>query len=282
MLMAPDLMVVNLETTVAEAGVGRAAAKTYVFKSPPETAALLAQAGVDAVSLANNHALDYGPEGVARTIQLIEAWGTHVVGAGIDEAGAYAPRFFDVKGWTVGIVAFSHITCVNRPEVAWACTSFTENTVSAVETAAAASDITVVFAHWGVEKARCPVPYQRELAALWAAAGADLVVGSHPHILQGVERIGDTWVLHSLGNWAFPSARAERADSALFEFHVTAAGDVSLRAAPVRIVSGRPTPADFDRKADIFADLTRYSFGYKFSPGGWAVRRNEPGGACGE
>lgn len=74
--------------------------------------------------------------------------------------------------------------------------------------------------HWGIELDRCPQPYQRDLAAVWADRGADLIIGSHPHVLQGIERLGDAWLVNSTGNFAFPSARGASALSALFTFTV--------------------------------------------------------------
>ncbi len=286
MLTEPDLTAVNLETTIAEPGVGSALDKTYVFKSPPDSVRLLTAAGIDAVSLANNHTLDYRRDGLLRTIELLDAAGVAHFGAGPDADAAYGYRLVDVEDWTVALVGFTHVECgwvaddpTRWPEAAWACPGFEDRTVAAVAAAAGAADLVVVMVHWGIQLDACPQPYQRELAAAWVAAGADLVVGSHPHVLQGVEKIGDAWVIHSTGNFAFPSARGPSARSAFFSFDVSEAG-IDLAATPIAIVSGRPAPMGDAAAEDLLADLSRWSFGWSFDDTGHPSPRRDAG-ACG-
>ena len=121
-----------------------------------------------------------------------------------------------------------------------------------------------------------PEPHQTELARAWVEAGADLVVGSPPHVLQGVERLDDASVLYSTGNFAFPSAREESSYTATFRFDVSER-DVGLVATPVRIVDGRPVVAE-DSRAGILEDLTARSFGQAFGADGVAHPTDEPGG----
>jgi len=285
-LSAPDLMFVNLETTIAESDVGTPADKTYVFKSPPDSVALLTDAGIDGVQLANNHMLDYGSDGVIRTLELLDEAGIARAGAGVDREAAYAPRMITVGTRTVAVVAFSRVPCDwsrwnpdSRPQVAWTCDAFVDDTVAAVDAAAAEADVVVVMAHWGIEGDHCRQPYQRDLAELWAEHGADLIIGGHPHVLQGVERIGDAWLVDSTGNFAFPSARGQTADSAIFEFTITQ-GDVTLQAIPVTIHGGRPQPAEGTVRESILDLLTSYSFGVAFDNDGIAVPTDIPG-RCG-
>ncbi len=274
LLAAPDLMVVNLETTIAEPEVGSPLDKTYIFKSPPRSVDLLRAAGVDAVSLANNHTLDYRREGLLRTIQLLDEGGITHVGAGLDADMAYAPRVLDVGDWRVALVGFTHVECgwvaddlTRWPEAAWACPGFEQRTVTAVDQANRRADVVVVLVHWGIERDHCPQPYQRELAADWIEAGADLVIGSHPHVLQSVEQIGGAWVVHSTGNFAFPSARGPSARSAFFTATVSESG-IALQATPVEIVAGRPHPMTADGAGAMLADLTSWSFGWAFDDAG--------------
>ena len=282
-LTTPHLMLVNLETTVAEADVGTRVDKRFTFKSPPHSVGLLTDAGIDGVQLANNHTLDFRRPALLRTLELLDEGDLPFVGAGEDPSAAYAPRFFDVAGWTVGVVAFSRVPCDwsasgenTRPEVAWTCDPFVDATYEAVEQAAAASDVTVVMVHWGIERDHCPQPYQRELATAWAERGADLVIGGHPHVLQGVERVGSAWLVNSTGNFAFPSARDASSRSAVFVFTVTEQG-IDLAATPVRIRQGRPTPAVGDDGAAILGDLTRWSFGVAFDADGTATATDASG-----
>lgn len=286
-LTAPDAMFVNLETTIAEADVGTAVDKKYTFKSPPESVQLLADAGIDAVQLANNHTLDFGRPALVRTLELLDEGGLAHAGAGTDPDAAYAPLYLDIEGWRIGMVALSRVPCDwsvpgenTRPEVAWTCDPFVEDGLAAVTAASESADVVVVMVHWGVEGVSCPQPFQRDLAQRWVAAGADLVVGGHPHVLQGVERIGDAWLINSTGNFAFPSANGATGRSALFEFTIAEGEEPSLQVIPVRVSSGRAAPATGDDAAAILNDLGRWSFGYVFDEAGNAVVTDQAG-ACG-
>lgn len=286
-LSAPDAMFVNLETTIAEPEVGTQVTKEYTFKSPPESVQLLTDAGIDAAQLANNHILDFQRPALLRTLELLDAGGLPYAGAGTDPETAYAPRYIDVNGWTIGLVALSRVPCSwsaagenTRPEVAWTCDPFVDDGVAAVAEATSNADLVVVMVHWGIERDHCPQPYQRELAEAWVDAGADLVIGGHPHVLQGVDRIGDAWLVNSTGNFAFPSARQATARSALFEFTVSEDEGISLRVLPVSIAAGRPFPATDAAAASILEDLGRWSFGYAFDETGHAIATDEPG-SCG-
>lgn len=280
-LEKPDVMIVNLETTVAEPDVGRAIQKRFTFKSPPVSGQLLFDAGVDVAALANNHALDFGPEAVARTIEILEAAGVATVGTGPDRNEAYSALRLEVEGWDLAILSFSRVPCDSPEpgesyieEVAWACSDFEKLTLDAVA-AAANADFTIVMVHWGIQRNKCPADHQFDLAAKWVGAGADAVIGSHPHVLQGVERIEGAWVVHSTGNFAFPSARNESSYSAIFTMTITGDGE-ELAATPIRIQQGRPVVAQASR-AGILEDLTRRSFGYTFDESGAVVATPETG-----
>jgi len=280
-LKKPDVMIVNLETTVAEPDVGRAIEKRFTFKSPPVSGQLLFDAGVDVAALANNHALDYGPEAVARTIEILKAADVATVGTGADRDEAYSALRLEVEGWDLAILSFSRVPCDSPEpgesyieEVAWACPDFEELTLDAVA-AAADADFTIVMVHWGIQRNKCPADHQFNLAAKWVGGGADAVIGSHPHVLQGVEKIEGAWVVHSTGNFAFPSARNESSYSAIFTMTITADGE-ELAATPIRIQQGRPVVARTSR-AGILEDLTRRSFGYTFGESGAVVATPETG-----
>ncbi len=283
MLSAPDLTAVNLETTVGEPGVGAPLGKTYIFRSPPRTVELLREAGVDVVSLANNHTLDHRREGLLRTMELLEEGDIGYFGAGADSASAYGTLTRRVGDWDVGFVGFTHIECgwvaddpTRWPESAWACPGFEARTVDAVTAADDAADFVVVMVHWGIERDHCPQSYQRDLARQWVDAGADLIVGSHPHVLQGLEHIDGAWVIHSTGNFAFPSARSASARSAFFTATISEQSvDITVR--PVEIVDGRPRPMGADSAESLLSDLSEWSFGWEFDAAGIPSRRTESG-----
>ena len=152
----------NLETTVAESDVGQAIQKRFTFKSPPISGELLANAGVDVAALANNHALDYGPEAVVRTVEILEGAGLVTAGTGASSEAAYGGARLEVDGWDLAILSFSRVPCDSPEpgetyidEVAWACPDFQALTEQAVA-AAADADFTLVMVHWGVQRQVCP------------------------------------------------------------------------------------------------------------------------------
>lgn len=285
-LSSPDLMFVNLETTIAEADVGFDNGNKYTFKSPPASVDLLTASGIDAVQLANNHLLDFGPDATERTVEILDQAGIAHSGAGDNAPDAYASVVIETNGWKVGFVSFSRISCHwsasgenTRPQTAWACDPFLLETIKAVQEAARDTDFVVVMVHWGIERNHCPETYQRELARTWAQFGADVIIGGHPHVLQGVEQVEGSWLINSTGNFAFPSARGASSYSAIFEFTITD-DDVSLQVKPVRIVGGRPRPANETDNAKILGDLSRWSVGYEFDARGHAKPSDSPS-VCG-
>lgn len=277
-LSAADLTFVNLETAVAEEDVGTPYPKDFVFKSSPESMQLLVDAGVDGVSNANNHSLDYGKVALDRTLEVLDEYDLVHFGGGRTPDDAYRPAYVEVKGRTVGLVGFSRVPCDwsavdpdARPGVGWMCEVFEDRTVESVAEAAAEADVVVVMAHWGVERERCPEPYQHDMAARWVEAGADIVVGGHHHVLQGIEQIDDAWVVHGYGNFAFPTARGEGADTAVFTFTVETDGSIGLRLSPARIGNGRPVPLTGADARPVLDTVARYSWGLDFEDDGTAV-----------
>ncbi len=198
--------------------------KQYVFRSPPDKVApALARAGFNVVSLANNHTLDYGPEGLEDTRAALDKAGIRHAGAGRNATEARQPVYMVAGGTTVAFLAYS----LTLPEEFWAGadkpgTAFGhEKHVRAdVAAARATADIVVVSFHWGQEGKTELRDYQTQLGRAAIEAGAAAVLGHHPHILQGVERYKDGVILYSLGNFAFGSYSntAKRSAIALLTF----------------------------------------------------------------
>ena len=198
----------NLEGPLTDAGTAEAA-KQYVFRSPPDKVApALARAGFNVVSLANNHTLDYGSEGLEDTRAALDKAGISHAGAGRNAIEARQPVYMMADGVTVAVLAYS----LTFPEEFWAGldkpgTAFGhEKHVRAdVATARQTADIVVVSFHWGQEGKTELRDYQTQLAHAAIDAGASAVLGHHPHILQGVEQYKHGVILYSLGNFAFGS-----------------------------------------------------------------------------
>ncbi|MEX2228850.1 MAG: CapA family protein [Dehalococcoidia bacterium] len=198
-----DVVVGNLEGTFTDRGAPLA--KRYTFRAPPALAATLTSAGFDAVTLANNHAYDFGNDGLMDTLAAVRATGTAAFGAGADEAAARAPAIVEARGVRIALLGYNDIGEVRMAQGADPGVARADEALIARDgaAAAAAADFVVVFMHWGVEYSREPTERQRALARVAVAAGASAVIGSHPHVLQPWVRVDDAVVLYSLGNFVF-------------------------------------------------------------------------------
>ncbi len=196
-----DYAVLNLETTLTESD-------TYTgypcFKSPVALAKQLAAMGIDATMLANNHCCDGGSKGIAQTVRALDRHGIAHTGVFADSADYVLGRIlrFDCRG--IRFALLNHTYGTNGIPVPKG------QRVNLLDTAVMAADLRMIdrtevdfvisFVHWGVEYARRPNAAQRELSAWLHAQGVDLVVGSHPHVIQPWERVGRGFTIYSLGN----------------------------------------------------------------------------------
>ncbi|WP_239075322.1 CapA family protein [Planosporangium flavigriseum] len=204
-LQDSDLTMLNLETAITERGTPEP--KQYRFRAPITAFAALKAAGVDVVTLANNHVLDYGQVGLADTLVNVRRADFPYVGIGRNAEEAYAPLYLTVKDVKIAFLAFNQVhelesTWVARDNRAGvAMTLDLDRSVAAVRTARSNADLVVVFNHWGQEGKSCPTGEQKSFAAKIAGAGADLIIGSHAHTLQGDGWMGGTYVAYGLANF---------------------------------------------------------------------------------
>jgi poly-gamma-glutamate synthesis protein (capsule biosynthesis protein) len=222
MLASADLAIVNLETSIGTGGRPEPG-KRYPFRAPPRAFAALSAAGIDVATMANNHALDYGRPMLAQTFAAAAAAGeAHpplaVIGIGSDVDEAFRPAMNDVRGT---VIATLGATVADEDPTAdptghWAATASRAGTADAVDPrrllqavgdANRTADVVVVYLHWGIQGERCPSRSQRTLAERLVDRGADLVVGSHTHGLQGDGPLRGGYVAYGLGNfvWYAPS-----------------------------------------------------------------------------
>jgi poly-gamma-glutamate synthesis protein (capsule biosynthesis protein) len=205
-LSSADIAMVNLETAITEGG--SPAPKQFHFRAPATALRALAAGGVDVTTMANNHAVDYGIEGLADTLDAVDASPIPVLGIGRDADAAYAPWTTTVNGVSVAIFAASqvHVWTLAAHSAtdteAGIASAFAPRLVTAVREAAAQVDVVIVYLHWGVEYQACPSREQRALADELADAGASAIVGTHAHLLQGAGwRDDGAYVAYGLGNY---------------------------------------------------------------------------------
>ena len=179
----------------------------YHFAATPGAFTALRDAGVDLVSLANNHILDYGQAGLADTFAAAKAAHFPFVGAGVNAAAAWAPYVTTINGTKIAIVGVSQVA---ELALSWVATAFRPGeanainlgqTLAAVRAAKRLARIVIVFMHWGTEGMACPDQSQLSLAPKLAAAGASIIVGAHAHMLEGSGWLGHTFVAYGMGNF---------------------------------------------------------------------------------
>lgn len=254
-----DLAVVNLETAVTNRG--SRAAKEYTFRAPPRAFDALRSGGVDVVNLANNHGMDFGVAGLRDTLAAARRAGVPVVGAGADAANAYRPYRVTVAGQRLAIIGATQVLdshlidawSAGPAEPGLASAKDVERLVEAVTAARETSDTVVVFLHWGAELERCPTDVQRALANTLVRAGADVIVGSHAHVLLGAGRLGEAFVAYGLGNLVFYAFRESTTQTGVLEVTVTGRRVDGYRLVPARIAGGIPHPHSGAEKSAALA-----------------------------
>jgi poly-gamma-glutamate capsule biosynthesis protein CapA/YwtB (metallophosphatase superfamily) len=244
-----DFLMVNLEhpITTATARVE----KKFNFKMHPRLLPILVNARVSIVNLANNHIADYGREGMEDTMRNLEAVGIRYVGAGRNLAEARQPVILEKNGVRIAFLGYyggGEFAATERlPGFA---PRRSRIVVEDVRKARVEADYVVVNFHWGVERAEHPEPEQMVLARQVIDAGADLIVGHHPHVLQGIESYRGKHIVYSLGNFVFGGNSLHTYDTALLKVELTRT-DARVSLIPVRVEQWRPRPAEGEQKERI-------------------------------
>jgi poly-gamma-glutamate capsule biosynthesis protein CapA/YwtB (metallophosphatase superfamily) len=255
-----DLLAGNLECVISDQGQPQA--KSYTFRAPLAAIKSLAATGFDVLSVANNHSMDYGPAGLADMLARLRDAGLSSVGAGADAEAARAPVLLERNGVHIAFLAYVNVPVegrtnfdtriwaadVARPGVAWAEPQVIAHDVASAKTLA---DVVVVLLHVGLEGRVEVNSIQRALAHAAVDAGASLVIGSHSHTLQPVERYKDAIIAYGLGNFVFDDFTIPSNYSAIFTATLTPHGVDSYSWVPVVVVNGLPRLATSDEAAVI-------------------------------
>lgn len=237
-----DVFMVNLEhpiTTWTEK-----VEKKYNFKMHPRYLPTLLDAGITLVTGANNHIADYGVEGIHDTMRYLDSIGVHFVGIGKDIREARKPVILERKGWKLGFLAyFGGGDFAATPKRAGFAPRYARYIVEDVRALRRKADYVAVNFHWGVERAEQPEEWQIQLAHRVIDAGADLIVGHHPHILQGIERYKGKHIAYSLGNFVFGGNTQHTYDTGVLRVRVAEEG-TTVELVPVTVNRWRPVPSN--------------------------------------
>lgn len=256
-LEADDLSVVNFEGTLTEET--SRADKTFAFKGPAKYTDILTGSSVEAANIANNHSKDYGTKSQEDTIENLS-------NAGIATFGYENVVVVDVKGIKVGLTGIYELA-----EHEQKATQVKEN-IQALKDAEA--QIIIVNFHWGIEKEYTPNATQKKLAHLAIDEGADLVIGHHPHVLEGIEKYNGKYIAYSLGNFCFGGNKnPSDKDTMIFQQTFTidtdgkVADDDSINIIPCSLSSSSnkndycPTPLEGDEAERVRQKIEKYSEG---------------------
>ena len=211
--------------------------KQFTFRAKPEYAELLHEMGADIVSLANNHAYDYGEEAFLDTMDILENTGIPFVGAGHNLEEASAPVYFIAADIKIAVVSATQIERLDNPDTKGATETTPgvfrcwnpDNLLESVRVAKENSDFVIVYIHWGTESTDVLDWAQLDQAPKIAEAGADLIIGDHSHCLQPVQYVKGVPVVYSLGNFLFNSRQL---DTCLVKAVVSENGLESLQFLP--------------------------------------------------
>lgn len=252
-LSIADITLGNLECSISERGT--AEEKKYTFRAPLSAAESLQYAGFDLVSLSNNHILDYGPLALEDTLAELADVDIRSVGAGMDDEEAYNPVFFEVNGLRLAFLAFTDVptedydylsweASPDQPGISWAHAERIKSTVREAETQA---DLVIVLFHNGYEIIQKVSDLQQQVAHLAIDSGADLVVGSHPHVLQRIEEYNGGLIVYSMGNFVFDNFLFPPNYSAILSVTLTADGVESYELIDVVVqLNGVPQIMEYD------------------------------------
>lgn len=243
-----DIFMVNLEhpiTTAAER-----VEKKFTFKMNPAYGAILLDAGIGLVNSANNHIFDYGYQGIDDTMRYLDSLGIPYTGVGKNLKEARRPVILERKGRKIGFLGYfgSGDFAATSGRQGFA-PRFTKYVTEDVRKLRKEVEYVVVNFHWGVERAPLPEDWQVRLAHRTVDAGADLVIGHHPHVLQGIETYKGSTIAYSLGNFVFGGNTRHTYETAVVK--VTLSDSVKVELVPVSVHKWQPRPSKGTKRTEV-------------------------------
>jgi len=259
-----DLAIANLEAPFTDQG--NPCDKKFTFRVPPQYAAGPVKAGFDIVTLANNHILDYGSEGLFQTLQTLDSMEIKYCGAGGNVSEAEQPCMISANNCKIGFLAYS----LTYPAAFWARkdrpgTAYPnlKKIKAQIKKIRGDCDLIVVAFHWGGELLEYPKPYQKYYAHAVIDLGADIVVGHHPHVLQGIELYKGKFIAYSLGNYVFGSYSKKVSYSMILKLRYDHRGLLYAHIIPIDVfnprIQFRPTVIRGNKRKDILEKLNTIS-----------------------
>ena len=257
-----NLAMVNQEFPFSTRGEAMAN-KQYTFRVDPSKVQLFTEMGVDIVSLANNHALDYGTDALLDSMDTLTQAGITYVGVGSNLTEAKTTRYFEINGKSIAILSASRVIPVSE----WGATAtkpgmFTTYDPTAlieeIKVAREQADAVIVYLHWGLERKEYPESYQRTMGKQFIDAGADVVIGSHPHVLQGFEYYNGKLIAYSLGNFIFSQTIDQ---TAMLTVELNSDNELEFYLTPCTTVNGKTSeltdPAKINQVYEYLSSISK-------------------------
>lgn len=238
-LREADLVFGNLEGPISSRGKNQGS--IYSFRADPQMVEGLTYAGIDGLSLANNHIWDWGRDALIDTVSILDEVGIKSVGAGANYEEANKPALFEVGKAKIAVLAYTDLLPQSMEALA-ETPGLSDFDLDAIKTTinilVKEGNLVVVSLHWGDEYEVLANASQREMARSLIDAGASLIVGHHPHVVQELEQYGNGWVAYSLGNFIFDqSFSKETMEGAALKVRLERGKIVDVRLAPITISS---------------------------------------------
>lgn len=230
-----DLAMVNLENPLTRSTLARPN-KQFNFKADPEAVKVLTEGGIDLVNLANNHIMDYEEPGLVETLKTLDEAGIHAIGAGQNIVEARRPKILEVKGQRIAYFGY-YDADFHAAEENKAGSNPTDNQRIAADIRAVRDQVdwVIVNYHWGVELSDYPGDWQIDLGRYTIDQGADVVVGHHPHVLQGAEIYKGRPIVYSLGNFIFGGNSRSNYDTAILKVSLKQNQKMKVEFLPVEV-----------------------------------------------
>lgn len=262
-MQSADIMMLNNEFAYSNRGEPTPE-KQFTFRARPDSVSYLTELGVDIVSLANNHAYDYGEQALLDSMQILREEGIPYVGAGENIEEASAPVFFIVNDIKIAFISATQIERLDNPDTKGATETSPgvfrclngEKLMQTVAEAKEESDFVIVYVHWGTENQEETDWAQNKQAPELVEAGADLIIGDHPHILQKIDIIDGVPVIYSLGNFWFNS---KPLDTGMVKVTISGEGLQSFQFIPCIQNNCRTSLLEGEEKARVIGEMQRMS-----------------------
>lgn len=275
-MRSADIMVLNNEFPYSDRGTPTPE-KQFTFRARPQTVSYLGDLGVDLVSLANNHAYDYGETAFLDTMDTLAQAGITYMGAGRNLQEARRPVYYIINNMKIAFVAATQIERLDNPDTKGATDTSAgvfrcwngDNLLETVREARQNSDFVIVFLHWGTENQDTIDWAQEKQAPEVVEAGADLIIGAHPHCLQQISMVNGVPVVYSLGNFWFNS---KTVDTGMVKVVLNENGLQSLQFIPCLQSGCRTSLVQGEEKSRILNYMRGLSGGVQIDDDGYVIK----------